>query len=355
MPGEPELFYIHTSLETTTTSGGVTLTTTEDISDSWYATQALADAAAHAAGVGVHAHNGAVSIPNGWEKGWIRNRDDGTWRQLAVSDLDELGQRKNAAMILHDALIGWENGVLEVRHEKPTIDVNRAFDFLCYGHWANYIVFTNANDTWTAAQQIAWAFAMTAGAADITTVQEFFQNAHMISEAEVPQEACAWVNPNDAVAVDTAACPRKLYRWTTDCSYAVVRRRRDRPDDDHARQRRMDRGHHLMLPTLGQLITPTTDVTVDENYELIVILDTDGSRRVIERYHFGPTFHCRAFARGLRIGSHRLLGTRRLAGILSSAQSCDEGWYSPVSAGGRHRHRAQPKPRSTRCPTSRTS
>ena len=92
---------------------------------------------------------------------------------------------------------------LEVRHEKPTLDVNRAFDFLCYAHWANYIVFTNVNDSWTAAQQIAWAFAMTLGALDITTVQEFFQNAHTIDEAAVPQEACAWVNPNDAVAVNT--------------------------------------------------------------------------------------------------------------------------------------------------------
>ena len=44
---------------------------------------------------------------------------------------------------------------------------------------------------------------MTAGAADITTVQEFFQHAHTIEENQVPQEACAWVNPNDAVAVNT--------------------------------------------------------------------------------------------------------------------------------------------------------
>ena len=26
-----------------------------------------------------------------------------------------------------------------------------------------------------------------------------------------------------------------------------------------------------MLPTLGQLITPTTDVTVDQNYEIAVL------------------------------------------------------------------------------------
>ena len=35
-----------------------------------------------------------------------------------------------------------------------------------------------------------------------------------------------------------------------------------------------------MLPTLGQLITPDTDVTVDETY-LTVALDDDGSRRIV--------------------------------------------------------------------------
>ena len=203
MAGEPELFYIAKLLSTTTVTGGVSITTSEDITDSWYSTQALATAAAVAAGVLFHANQGAVAIPNGWETGWIRNRDDGTWRQLEVSDLDELGQRKAAARALHAALLAWEAGVRDVEHEKPIIDVHRALDFLCFGHWATYVVFKNANDTWTAAQQIAWAYAMTAGAADITTVQQFFEQAHTIEENEVPQEACAWVNPNDAVAVDT--------------------------------------------------------------------------------------------------------------------------------------------------------
>ena len=168
MAGEPELFYIAKSLSTTTITGGVSITTSEDASDSWYSTQALADAAAVAGGSLFHSHDGAVAIPNGWEPGWIRNRDDGTWRQLAVSDLPELGQRKAAASALHGALLAWEAGVRDVEHEKPIIDVHRALDFLCFGHWANYIVFVNANGTWTAAQQIAWAYAMTAGAADIT-------------------------------------------------------------------------------------------------------------------------------------------------------------------------------------------
>ena len=168
-----------------------------------YATQDKADSEA-AGDVSLTANQGSVDIPDNVSVGWVWDTTKSEWREQEVSDLSELNQRKSAARVLHDALLGWEAGVLEVRHEKPTIDVNRAFDFLCYGHWANYIVFTNVNGTWTAAQQIAWAYAMTLGAADITNVQEFFQSAHDIEEGEVPQEACAWVNPNNAVAVDTS-------------------------------------------------------------------------------------------------------------------------------------------------------
>ena len=148
---------------------------------SLYLTQALADIAA-LPDISLTANQGAVDIPDNVSVGWVWDTTDAKWREPGFGDLSELNQRKSAARTLHDALLGWEAGVLEVRHEKPTLDVNRAFDFLCYAHWANYIVFTNVNDSWTAAQQIAWAFAMTLGAADITTVQEFFQHAHTIEE-----------------------------------------------------------------------------------------------------------------------------------------------------------------------------
>ena len=117
---------------------------------------------------------------------------------LGVADLDTLDQRKAAARGLHAALLVWRDGVIAVQREKPSGDVQRACAFLAMAHWAAYVVFTNANRTWTAAQQIAWAAAMSRGASDGATVQEFFQSAHTIEENEVPQEACAWVNPNDA-------------------------------------------------------------------------------------------------------------------------------------------------------------
>ena len=187
MSGEPFLYLVYK-----------TFTTDERPGVSWHATQALADAAAVDAGADFSAHQGAVVIPNGWEKGWIYHPADDTWRGLGFDDLPDLGQRKAAATELYAALLVWRDGVIAVQREKPSGDVQRACAFLAMAHWAAYVVFTNANRTWTAAQQIAWAAAMSRGASDGATVQEFFQSAHTIEENEVPQEACAWVNPNDA-------------------------------------------------------------------------------------------------------------------------------------------------------------
>ena len=43
MAGEPSLFYIFKTISTTTTTGRVTITVSEDNTDSCYATQALAE------------------------------------------------------------------------------------------------------------------------------------------------------------------------------------------------------------------------------------------------------------------------------------------------------------------------
>ena len=187
MAGEPSLFLVYKDF-----------TTDERNSDSWYGTQAAADDAATDGGADFSAHQGAVKVPEGWVTGWIYNPVDDKWRELGVFDLDTLGQRKVAAMQLHDALLAWEAGVEAVAYEKPPTDVMTAMTFLAFGHWANYVVFMNANDTWTAAQQIAWAGAMAMGAKDITTVQEFFEKAHTITAEETPEEACAWASPVNA-------------------------------------------------------------------------------------------------------------------------------------------------------------
>ena len=48
-----------------------------------------------------------------------------------------------------------------------------------------------------------------------------------------------------------------------------------------------------MLPALGQLITLTTDVTLDQDYE-IAILDSDGSRASAKEGTLPDHFKCRA-------------------------------------------------------------
>ena len=202
MAGEPSLYLVYKDF-----------TTDERNSDSWYGTQALADAAAVEAGADFSAHKGAVEVPHHWESGWIYQPNDGKWRALGVADLDELGQRKYAARILHGALLAWRDGVIAVQSEKPSGDVQRACTFLAMAHWAACVVFTNANGRWTAAQQIAWAAAMALGASDGGTVQKFFEQAHTIDAAKVPEEACAWVNPNNARRVMVSQARSKSAPW----------------------------------------------------------------------------------------------------------------------------------------------
>ena len=44
-------------------------------------------------GAGFSAHQGAITVPNHFRPGLIYNPTEETWRTVAVSDLDELGQR----------------------------------------------------------------------------------------------------------------------------------------------------------------------------------------------------------------------------------------------------------------------
>ena len=84
-----------------------------------------------------------------------------------------------------------------------------------------------------------------------------------------------------------------------------------------------------MLPTLGQLLTATTDVTVDQLYEL-VRLDVDGSRRVTERHHFAPLS---SIDRTLELyGPNPLIfwGPGDLPGIHNALHYAGiNGWYLP--------------------------
>ena len=83
-----------------------------------------------------------------------------------------------------------------------------------------------------------------------------------------------------------------------------------------------------MLPTLGQLITPDTDVAVDETY-LFAVLDEDGSRRVVGEGFFSSTTTVERVieVRGLNVvfwGPNNIGG---LTGALNRAAR--DGWYLP--------------------------
>ena len=98
---------------------------------------------------------------------------------------------------LHEYLQILTAGIHAVRHEKPTHDVTVAEQFIAMVHWANYVTFNMSTIDIDAFE--AWVEAMMEGAADFTTVQEFFEKSHTIDDDSVPSEACAWADPTNAV------------------------------------------------------------------------------------------------------------------------------------------------------------
>ena len=90
----------------------------------------------------------------------------------------DLGRKQIKATELHEWLHGITAGVHAVRHEKPQIDVARAEQFIAMAHWANYVVAHMAGIDID--QFEAWVDAMILGASDVTTVQTYFEKAHLL-------------------------------------------------------------------------------------------------------------------------------------------------------------------------------
>ena len=199
MAGEPSLFLVYQDFSTDERTGV-----------SWHGTQAAADAAATASGAGFTSHQGAITVPNHFTPGLIYNPTLDTWRQLAVSDLDELGQRKAAATELYANLDSQEYD-LDKRMGVPTQVRGRVVDILAYARWACYAVFTGT--TYTAAQQIAWATAMLTGPSDAASMDLLVQKASALTDAEVPTTTAAWVSPVDGARSATAGAKTASGRW----------------------------------------------------------------------------------------------------------------------------------------------
>ena len=201
MAGEPSLFLVYQDFNADERTNG-----------SWHGTQALADAAALAAGVGFSAHQGAVTVPNGWGTEWIYHPVNGTWRLKDVDDLPELGQRKYAATALYAALDEQEYDIGR-RMGIPSKVSGRVRDILAYARWSAYSIFTG--DTYTAAQQITWATAMLTGPSDAADLDTLIQKSSGLTDAQVPSEAVAWVSPVDGSRSATAGAKTASGRWNT--------------------------------------------------------------------------------------------------------------------------------------------
>ena len=202
MAGESSLFLVYKDF-----------TTDERISDSWYGTQALADAAATEGGADFTAHQGAIRVPNTWMPLWIYHPTDDTWRESGVGDLDELDRRKFAARVLFEALDEADDE-LASRRGIPAKVRGRVQDILAYARWAAYAVFF-ATDTWTAAQQIAWAAAMLDGPSDAADMDTLIKKSSAMTDAEVPTTTAAWVSPVDGSRSATAGSKAASSRWNS--------------------------------------------------------------------------------------------------------------------------------------------
>ena len=140
MAGEPSLFYTYK------------LIGTEHNSDSWYATQALADAGAVDGGAGISANQGAVDVPTGWVTGWIRNPGDGKWRLPAVTDLSDTEQVKAAAHAMMDV---FDLALLFIRANRLAWQASKIEKAEEGVHWMEVqMARVGLNDTRTAANRI---------------------------------------------------------------------------------------------------------------------------------------------------------------------------------------------------------
>ena len=199
MAGEPSLFLVYQDFNADERTNG-----------SWHGTQASADVAANDGGSDFTAHQGAVTVPNGWGTEWIYHPVNGTWRLTDVDDLPELGQRKYAAQALYAALDEQEREIGQ-RMGIPSKVAGRVRDVLAFARWAAYSIFTGS--TYTAAQQIAWATAMLTGPSDATDRDTLIQKSSALTDTEVPTTTSAWVSPVDASRSTLAGSKVASARW----------------------------------------------------------------------------------------------------------------------------------------------
>ena len=181
-------------------------------------------------------HQGAVQVPGHFTPGLIYNPTLDTWRQLAVSDLDELGQRKAAATALYANLDSQEYD-LDKRMGVPTQVRGRVVDILAYARWACYSIFTGRHLHRRATDDL--------GNRDVD--RAIRRREHGPARTEGQRLDRRGSADNDR-RVGVSGRRRALCNGGREDSERQVERGHRRPDDIQPRQPSMDRGHYLMLP-----------------------------------------------------------------------------------------------------------
>ena len=193
MAGAPDLFYVFKLLGT------------EHNVDSWYPTQAGADAAAVAGGEDFAANTGAVEVPAGWETGWLRNPDDGEWRTFGVVDLDETALEVYEAQLTHDAYFEWEQHLVHVEHYFPPVERAIVAAWFAFVHRGTRGVFLSAH--WTHAEKVAFAQESRKGPSGFTLGDDPDDNAaNMLAYIEAntivtPEDRIVFVDPSTGLRI----------------------------------------------------------------------------------------------------------------------------------------------------------
>ena len=87
-------------------------------------------------------------FPRAGSRAGFTTLTDDKWRELGVLDLDELwaNERSPRAKYTKRSWLGEAGVDGSSRTRSRRLTCRRALTFLSFGHWAVYVVFTNAND-----------------------------------------------------------------------------------------------------------------------------------------------------------------------------------------------------------------
>ena len=130
--------------------------------------------------------------------GWYFHR--GSIAFTSNQPAPKLTQLKNALKSYISQVRSWNIGLIEEGLGQPHEKVNMGHDILWRSLGAAYLI-ANDGTSYTIDQRIAWAKRAAQGAADVTSVHDFFIHWH----STAPSGWITWVDPTDATNVHNLA------------------------------------------------------------------------------------------------------------------------------------------------------